>query len=659
MTSNSQINTALTGIIDSLEISVWELDLSYRIISYNRKAREIYGEKVTGNFCYQVAAGRNNICPNCPALQVLNGEDKGRYRYQRTTESGTSIIIDHSASPLKDSDGILTGVVVSMIDITHIKTVEDELKKHQLKLEKRVDERTCKLQESEIKYRLLYEESELQKNLYHSIIHSSSDAIIIHELSGLIQYVNPAFSKMFGWTLDELKDRHVPFLPESKREGSMKQIMALIHDGTSYHAFRTKLLTKSGQLIDISLSASLYSNHKEEPAGVLVTIRDISDRVQAEKELLKARKLESVGVLAGGIAHDFNNILGAIMGNISLALTMTDENAEIHKLLKISEKASLRATDLTQQLLTFAKGGEPIKKIASIKDIIRDSADFILRGSTVKCNFNFGHNLLPVNIDSGQISQVIQNIIINAKQAMPDGGIIDIECQNFANEPQNQLYLKADNYVKITISDQGVGIPTETIDKVFDPYFTTKERGSGLGLAITHSIINKHDGRISIDSGPGQGCKITIYLAATTEKLAADPLKFPETSTKSPGSRILIMDDEEMIRDIMKSIMTLKGYEVISAADGEEAIRFYNKARQSDAPIDLIIMDLTIPGGMGGREAMQKILQLDPQAKAIVSSGYSNGPIMSDYKKYGFRAALSKPFKIQELLTTIDRALAI
>ena len=658
MTYTTQINTPLAGIIDSLDIAIWELDLNYRILNYNRKAREIYGEGVVGDFCYHAAAGRNNVCPNCPALQVLNGEESGRSQHLRIAADGKAIAIDHTASPLKNETGILTGVVVSIVDITHIKEVEKKLKEHQSELEDRVKERTRELRESEIKYRLLYEESELQKELYHSILHSSSDAIIVYEMTGLVQYVNPAFSVMFGWDLGELKNQRIPFLPESEHEESMKHIMALIHNDVPCHAFRTKRLTKSGQLLNISLSASRYADHRGEPAGMLVTLRDISERVRAEQEVLKARKLESVGVLAGGIAHDFNNILGAILGNISLALAITDEKDEIHELLTASEKASLRAKDLTHQLLTFAKGGEPIKEIASIKNIIRDSASFVLRGSNVRCDFNFGQNLQPVNIDSGQISQVIQNIITNADQAMPTGGIIETSCTNFKSEPQDQLPLEGGDYVKINIKDHGVGIPATILDKVFDPYFTTKEKGSGLGLAITYSIISKHDGHITIDSVPGQGCMITIYLAATQEKLTTNSVKAPATPTKSTGGKILIMDDEEMIRELMERMMSLKGYDVLSAADGEEAIRLYEKASQSGAPIDLIIMDLTIPGGMGGQEAIQKILQFDPQVKAIVSSGYSNDPVMSEYEKYGFCAALAKPFQLQELITTIDQAIA-
>ncbi|MEA3332244.1 MAG: PAS domain S-box protein, partial [Pseudomonadota bacterium] len=341
MTNNTEISTPLAGIIDSLDIAIWELDLNYRILNYNRKAREIYGEGVVGDFCYHAAADRNNVCPDCPALKVLNGEKSGRSQHLRITADGKTIAIDHTASPLKNEAGTVTGVVVSIVDITHIKEIEQKLKEHQSELENKVEERTRELRENEIKFRRLYEESELQKELYHSILHSSSDAIVVYEMTGLVQYVNPAFSEMFGWDLDELKDQRIPFLPESEREESMKHIMTLIHDGVPCHAFRTKRLTKSGQQLNISLSASRYSDHKGEPAGMLVTLRDISERVQAEQELLKARKLESVGVLAGGIAHDFNNILGAILGNISLALTITDEKDKIHEILTASEKASL------------------------------------------------------------------------------------------------------------------------------------------------------------------------------------------------------------------------------------------------------------------------------------------------------------------------------
>jgi PAS domain S-box-containing protein len=654
--------TALSGLLNNLNIAIWELDTEYRVVSYNRKAREIYGDDVIGEYCYHAAAGINHICSNCPAREVLEGgKESGRSRHSRINSKGEKISIDHSASPLKDEQGRIIGTVISIVDITDLVNIEDELKKHQNELEKIVAERTLKLKENEAKYRLLFEESQLQTELYRSLLHSSSDGIIVYDTSGLVKYVNPTFTEIFGWTLDELENQRIPFLPESEREESMRLIQNLINDGTPCQAFRTRRLTRNGDLVDISLSASRYADHSGKTAGMLVILSDISKQVVAEKEALKARKLESVGVLAGGIAHDFNNILGAILGNISLARTFTDTDSEIYKILADSEKATLRAKDLTQQLLTFAKGGEPIKKVTELKAIIKDSTEFVLRGSNVKCEFDFAADLKPAKIDAGQISQVIQNIIVNANQAMPAGGAIRIKVENLSINTADQTPLKPGIYSKITISDQGSGIPPEILDKIFDPYFTTKDGNSGLGLAITHSIIGKHNGSISIetetDPERNPGSTFTILLPATDQAAPTDAID-PETNKIEPENiTILIMDDEAMISELLEKILQTKGFKTITSVDGQEALDIYRKSLNSDTRIDLAIMDLTVPGGMGGQEAAKKLLQIDPQAKLIVSSGYANDPIMANFKEYGFKAAMSKPFRMQELFSTIEEVL--
>lgn len=655
--------TALGDLLNTLDIAVWELDTEYRVQSYNRKAREIYGDYVVGDYCYHAAAGLDHVCPDCPAQKVLEeGKESGRSRHSRINTKGEKISIDHSANPLKDEQGQVTGAVISIVDITDLVNIEDELKKHQNELEKIVAERTLKLKENEASYRRLLEESQLQTELYRSLLHSSSDGIIVYDTSGLVKYVNPTFTEIFGWTLDELKNQRIPFLPESEREESMRHILALINDGIPCQAFRTRRLTQDGRLIDISLSASRYSDHSGNPAGMLVILSDISKQVAAEKEALKVRKLESVGVLAGGIAHDFNNILGAILGNISLAQTYTDAGSELYKILTDSEKATLRAKDLTQQLLTFAKGGEPIKKVTELKAIIKDSTEFVLRGSNVKCAFDFACDLKPAQIDAGQISQVIQNIIVNANQAMPAGGCINIKVENLNINAADKTALRPGIYSKITITDQGCGIPQQILDKIFDPYFTTKDGNSGLGLAITHSIINKHNGSINIetetDPGLNPGSTFTILLPATDQEVETNASNLETNQIRPENITILIMDDEKMISDLLEKILQTKGFKTLTAEDGQDALNIYQERAATDNQISLTIMDLTVPGGMGGKEANEKLLEIDPQAKVIVSSGYANDPIMANFSEYGFKAALSKPFRMQELFSTIEEVLA-
>jgi signal transduction histidine kinase/CheY-like chemotaxis protein len=379
---------------------------------------------------------------------------------------------------------------------------------------------------------------------------------------------------------------------------------------------------------------------------------EIAEKGRMQEELLKVKKLESVSVLAGGIAHDFNNILAAILGNINLALIFTEEDDKRHKLLSQAEKASLRAKDLTQQLLTFSKGGEPVKTIASIGEIIRDSADFVLRGSKSRCDYHFAEGLWPVEIDSGQIGQVIQNIIINAIHAMPEGGVIDVTCENYDKAQGDALLNQTESYMKITIKDSGIGIHPDQIDKIFDPYFSTKHEGSGLGLAISHSIINKHGGHIMVDSVQGEGATFAIYLPALEGKKIGEPQEERPLQIRDSG-KVLVMDDEEMIRSIADEMLTHLGFHVVLAKDGAESIDLYKKEMETDTSFDFVIMDLTVPGGMGGKEAIKKILQIEPKAKVIVSSGYSNDPIIANFIDYGFSGAIIKPFQLKNLQEVI------
>jgi CheY-like chemotaxis protein/anti-sigma regulatory factor (Ser/Thr protein kinase) len=366
-----------------------------------------------------------------------------------------------------------------------------------------------------------------------------------------------------------------------------------------------------------------------------------------EEELLRTEKLESIGILAGGIAHDFNNLLTAILGNISLVRLCVDPEDDIYERMVEAEEASLRAKDLTQQLLTFSKGGAPVKKIVSISELVRESAIFALRGSDVKCDFSVPDDLWAVEVDEGQISQAIQNLIINADQAMPEGGTIHASCKNVTICEDDIKILKDGRYVMISIKDHGVGIPEENLEKIFDPYFTTKERGSGLGLATTYSIIKKNGGHITVESEVGVETTFHIYLPASKKR----PIKKEKRGKRADiiKGKILVMDDEEMVRLVARTMLKRIGYEVESANDGAEAIELYKKAKELGQPFDAVIMDLTVPGGMGGKEAIKKILDVDPEVKAIVSSGYFNDPVMADFKRYGFCGVVAKPYTIREL----------
>jgi PAS domain S-box-containing protein len=399
------------------------------------------------------------------------------------------------------------------------------------------------------------------------------------------------------------------------------------------------------------------------PRYVEGIIYDITERRRLEEEIQRTRKIESVGVLAGGIAHDFNNILMAIVGNISLAKTSLDPDDRSYTLLQQAEKASMRARDLTQQLLTFSKGGEPVKELAEISEVIKDSADFVVRGSRVRCEYHIQPDLWPVEIDRGQISQVIQNIVLNANHAMPDGGIITIQCSNLIWNEDQPLYsqlespiLKTGEYIRITIEDTGIGIPPDMLDRIFDPYFTTKSEGSGLGLAISHSIIKNHQGSITVISDTG-GTVFTIYLPASTSR-EVSLTRYEDEVLPDFKARVLVMDDQEIVRETVMSLLGQLGHESVSAVDGEEAVKLYREYFGTDNHLDLLIMDLTVPGGMGGEAAVKEILKINPEARVIVTSGYSNNPVMANYAEYGFCAAIVKPYRLEDVRRAIIQAVS-
>ena len=397
--------------------------------------------------------------------------------------------------------------------------------------------------------------------------------------------------------------------------------------------------------------------------------REIDENRRMRKELLRTQKLESVGLLAGGIAHDFNNILSVVIGNLSLVRMHTGKDDKITQFLQETEKACFRARDLTKQLLTFSKGGAPVTKIMAITGLIQETVIFALRGSSVSPEFSIPSNLLPAKVDEGQINQAISNIIINASQAMVQGGLVKVTARNMDIKPDNtpSRDLEPGPYIKLTIQDNGPGIPQEDLQNIFDPYFTTKPKGSGLGLATTYSIIEKHKGFITVQSQMEKGTAFHIYLPASMENngqecdLTENPeIEFcPDNVQNQSRSKILVMDDEEMIREVVGELLTYLGYDPDFAEDGVEACKKYSASMAMKNKFHAVIMDLTIPGGMGGREAIKEILKIDPQANVIVSSGYSNNPVMANYKSYGFSGIVAKPFKLQELNSVLRQTISL
>jgi PAS domain S-box-containing protein len=506
---------------------------------------------------------------------------------------------------------------------------------------------------AEIERKRFEEDLAAEKERLAVTLRSIGDGFITIDEDGRILLVNKVAEKLTGWTQEEASGKPLSevfhILNERTRKPSQAAIQAIVETGSVVgSASSAVIVARDGSERLIESTASPIRDRLNRRIGVVLVFRDITERAHAEEERRKAEKLESLGVAAGGIAHDFNNILTAIIGNLSLSL-LTSDDPEMTERLGTAKKAAMRAQDLAQQLLTFARGGAPIKKAASISQFIKETAENAVREDTTRVEFEIEPNLWPVEVDSGQIGQVINNIMTNAEQAMPAGGTVTVTCHNFhlAVEDPSLAALQPGKYVRIIVQDEGIGIPEEYIKKIFDPYFTTKPKGSGLGLATAYSIIKNHQGQITVHSKPGNGSTFAIYLPATESEVPAERTAVQQVPV---GSRkILVMDDEEAICALVTHALTPLGYTVTESNDAGTALTLYQQALSEGRKYDAVIMDLTIPGGMGGQEAVKKMRQMDPNVKAIVSSGYAMDPVMSRYKEYGFIGCIAKPYEIEEL----------
>ena len=416
------------------------------------------------------------------------------------------------------------------------------------------------------------------------------------------------------------------------------------------------LVSLKGESYFIEDSATPIRNKKSEIIGAVLVFRDVTRSRRDAQEILKVQKLESIGILAGGIAHDFNNIMTAIMGNISLAQLETVPGSEMDVYLQDLQKASERATQLTHQLLTFSKGGSPVLSPTSLEAVIRDSAQFIIHGSRVELEIIIPKPLPTIEVDKGQLSQVIQNLVLNARQAMPEGGLIRIEAREVQIGEGENPNLQAGAYIRTAVEDLGPGIPQDQLFRIFDPYFTTKAQGNGLGLSIVYSIIRNHGGWITAESPPGKGASFIFYLPAKKSYLLPFQSGFSVTPGKIQG-KCLIMDDEDMPRKVIRQMVSYLGLECTEASSPAQALELFESSRNQGVEYDLIILDLTVPGTEGGRETLTKLRSLGAKSRIIVSSGYSSDPVMSRYQEYGFDGSLAKPFSLKDLNEVVQRLL--
>jgi len=512
------------------------------------------------------------------------------------------------------------------------------------------------LRKSQEKNKYLYEESNHAKEVYRSLLHSSADAIVIYDLEGTVKYISPVFTQIFGWTLEELKGKQIPFLPEFEKESTMAIIKDLVEKGTPCHGFETKRYTKDGRLLEVSISASRYDDHQGKPAGTLVILRDISEKKKFEAKLQYMERMEAIGTLAGGIAHDFNNLMMGMQGNISLILYDVDPSHPYYEKLNTIEKLIQSGSELTRQLLGYARKGKYEVKAINLNQIVKyNSETFGRTRKNITIHREFAEDLLAIKADESQIGQVLINLYINAADAMPDGGELILKTMNVTHKKmKNKRYdPKPGRYVLLQVTDNGTGMDEKTMERIFEPFFTTKEMGggSGLGLASVYGIIKGHGGYIEVDSEKGLGTTFSIYLPASDQSVQKP--SEPYEQVIKGDKTVLLVDDEEIVIDVAVELLKKLGYNVIEAGSGKEAIQLFGEWCDK---IDMVILDIIMPD-IGGGEVYDRIKEIDPQVKVLLSSGYSIDGQATDILERGCNSFIQKPFSMAVLSKKIREVL--
>ncbi len=495
-------------------------------------------------------------------------------------------------------------------------------------------------------------------------LRSIGDAVITTDVEGKVVLMNRVAEELTGWRGQEAAGRDLMevfnIIHEITREPGENPFLKVLKMGSIIELpQQTLLISRDGTEHLIADSGAPIRSSDSSISGIVLVFRDITEKKKTDMLLQNSQKLESLGVLAGGIAHDFNNLLSGIFGYLELIqIQIKKENfIKIEEALNKAMQVFGRTKALTQQLLTFARGGEPHKKTIQISRMLKSNTEFVLSGTKVTSRYEIQEDLWLCHADEYQIAQVLDNLIINAVQAMPEGGGIFIKAANYSHSGgENSVLLSQGKYICLTIRDEGQGIPVDKLSRIFDPFYTTKPSGTGLGLATSYSIIRKHGGAITVESEPGQGSTFTLYIPAA-ENNATISHDTRSEETPFPGGKILIMDDEDFMRHTASEILESMGMTCEIASDGNEAVSKYIEAYKSGSPFTAVILDLTVKGGAGGREALDQLKQFDPGITAIASSGYSADPIMADPEKFGFSDRLIKPYRVGELLSVLNRLL--
>ncbi len=620
-------------------------DMDGRLVDFNRGALALsgrrYAELAAMTFQQLHPAPESEGAQLC--MRELTSQPQVQIESLLKRSDGEVIEISISAQLIDEEQGLIQCIVR---DITTQKRAQENLEASHSRLEQVVEQRTAELA--------------AEQERLATTLGSISEGVVTLDLEGRIIYMNKTAAEMTGWDFQEVALQDVgktislaPLAGGAGEPFQYERARAEVTEAASV-THTVRLVSRTGEVHLVRYISTPLRGPESRLAGIVLVFRDISHEEQLEAERQKGQKLESLGILAGGLAHDFNNFLMSIMLNVANARYKADDKGIIHYLSE-AEKSIERAKSITQQLLTFARGGEPIRSDLLLGPIIRESVNFALTGSNVTSAIDLELDLAVVSADSGQINQVLNNLIINAASAMPKGGSIQVKARNMEiKQGQLPIDLSPGHYVEVSVEDAGIGISADIIDSIFDPYFTTKDAGSGLGLTSCYSILRQHEGGITVSSEMGVGSIFTFYLPAI-RKLGPEGVK-PAAQILAGSGKILIMDDDEAIRSSLANLLESLGYDVKAAADGEAAESLYRQARENGNGFNLVILDLTIPGGRGGLETLQELQKMNPEVVAVVSSGYATNPVMAQFEAYGFSGALPKPFR-PEVLSKVIREL--
>ena len=627
--SEEQLRLAL----ESADLGAWDYRLDSGEIFWDERCRTMFGVAAGGHTDYRTALSRIHPADRCAVDRAIGeaiagGAERAYHQEFRVVwPDGSLRWISAHGRVYPGAEG-KRRFIGANLDITDRKRASEEL------------------QESEARYRGLFNSLQEGFSLHEAVIGGPGVDYRFLE-------VNPAFERLTGLGRDLLIGRTLSeVFPDFDERwlGCLARVATTGVPATLEHRAATS---------DRYFEVQVYSPAKGQVAALY---SDVSERRKLQMEREKNERLESLGVLAGGIAHDFNNILMAIAGNISLARMQLEQDHTVDARLADSEKAVAKAAALTRQLLTFARGGEPVKKALCTAALICEAASLFLSGGNCKAELQLPDDLWCLHADAGQMHQALNNLILNAVQSMPGGGMLSIGASNQTIDEADGRGLAPGRYLRIVIADQGCGIAPEQLPKIFDPYYTTKATGSGLGLASVFSIVKRHEGAISVSSTPGAGASFELLLPASVsgsdeggdqEAAAAQPLPAPPPCDRT----VLVMDDEEMIRNLAALMLTKLGYRATTCCDGAEAVSLYRAGIAKEEPFAAVILDMTVPGGMGGKEAAHLIRGIDRDAVLVISSGYSADPFLDEKREVQVNGMVAKPYNMKQLSDELTRVL--